>query len=155
MDDNYIKKECRLCKSDVLNTVLPLADSPLCDAYITEKKDQKYYPLKFDAIYSLDVMEHISIELENEFLKNICLSLQNNGVVIIGMPSLESQVFASLDSIAGHINCKTGENFKEILEQYFEQVFLFSMNDEVIHTGFTKMAHYLFCVCVTPKRENN
>ena len=46
MDDNYIKKECRLCKSDVLNTVLPLADSPLCDAYITEKKVQKYYPLK-------------------------------------------------------------------------------------------------------------
>jgi cyclopropane fatty-acyl-phospholipid synthase-like methyltransferase len=107
--------------------------------------------IKFDAIYSLDVMEHISIELENEFLKNICLSLQNNGVVIIGMPSLESQVFASPDSIAGHINCKTGENFKEILEQYFEQVFLFSMNDEVIHTGFTKMSHYLLTICCNPK----
>jgi hypothetical protein len=46
MDDNFIKKECRLCKSDALNTVLPLTDSPLCDAYLTAKKDQKYYSLK-------------------------------------------------------------------------------------------------------------
>ncbi len=30
-------------------------------------------------------------------------------------------------------------------------VFLFSMNDEVVHTGFSKMAHYLLALCVTPK----
>jgi len=108
-------------------------------------------PIKVDAIYSLDVMEHIATELENDYLKNICLSLHTNGVAIIGMPSLESQVYASPDSIAGHVNCKTGKNLQEVLENYFEHVFLFSMNDEVIHTGFTKMAHYLFCICVTPK----
>jgi len=112
-------------------------------------------PTIVDAIYSLDVMEHISIELEKDYLENICLSLHTNGVGIIGMPSLESQAYASRNSIAGHVNCKTGENLQEVLAHYFEHVFLFSMNDEVIHTGFTKMAHYLFCVCVTPKRENN
>jgi len=26
-------------------------------------------------------------------------------------------------------------------------VFSFSMNDEVVHTGFEKMAHYLFVIC--------
>ena len=36
----------------------------------------------------------------------------------------------------------------DILEKYFKNVFLFSMNDEVVHTGFSKMAHYLICLCV-------
>ena len=90
MDDNYIKKECRLCKSDVLNTVLPLADSPLCDAYITEKKDQKYYPLKFDAIYSLDVMEHISIELENEL--NIKHKFDSSEIDVISTSELKRRM---------------------------------------------------------------
>jgi hypothetical protein len=30
-------------------------------------------------------------------------------------------------------------------------VFLFSMNDEVVHTGFYPMAHYLFAVCADRK----
>lgn len=29
---------------------------------------------------------------------------------------------------------------------YFENVIIFSMNDEVVHTGFTPMAHYLLGV---------
>jgi hypothetical protein len=28
---------------------------------------------------------------------------------------------------------------------------LYGMNDEVVHTGFPKMAHYLFIVCADPK----
>ena len=27
------------------------------------------------------------------------------------------------------------------------------MNDEVVHTGFSRMAHYLFALCVAPKVE--
>ena len=50
-------------------------------------------------------------------------------------------------SKAGHVNCKTGADFKGFMTGYFHHVFLFSMNDEVVHTGFDKMAHYLFCVC--------
>jgi hypothetical protein len=37
------------------------------------------------------------------------------------------------------------------MERYFHAVFLFSMNDEVVHTGFAPMAHYLIAVC-TGKR---
>ena len=36
--------------------------------------------------------------------------------------------------------------------RYFHDVFMFSMNDEVVHTGFHAMAHYLFALCVG-KRE--
>ena len=101
---------------------------------------------KFNAIYSLDVLEHIPTLNEDTFIKNIILSLKDSGVLILGMPSLESQTFASPKSKMGHINCKTGLEFKELMENYFDNVFLFSMNDEVVHTGFSKMAHYLFTV---------
>ena len=108
---------------------------------------------KVDAIYSLDVMEHIHQVSESYFLKNICLSLKDNGCAIIGMPSLESQSYASLASREGHVNCKSGKDFQDVLRLFFEHVFLFSMNDEVVHTGFSKMAHYLLALCVDPKRN--
>ncbi|EKR74217.1 methyltransferase domain protein [Leptospira noguchii str. 2006001870] len=105
----------------------------------------------FDALYSLDVMEHIIPELEDVYLTNIKRCLIPHGVAIIGMPSLESQQYASPGSKAGHVNCKTGKNFKKSLEKHFTHVFLFSMNDEVVHTGFYPMAHYLLGLCISPK----
>ena len=104
-------------------------------------------PGLFDAIYSLDVLEHISPDRETEFLQNALVSLKENGVMIVGMPSLESQVYASPQSKAGHINCKSGNDFRALMQQYFHQVFLFSMNDEVVHTGFYPMDHYLIALC--------
>ena len=60
----------------------------------------------FDAVYSLDVLEHISREHEDRFVANIVGSLSRSGVAIIGSPSLHSQQWASPTSKAGHINCK-------------------------------------------------
>lgn len=108
-------------------------------------------PETYSALYSLDVMEHISPEQEDVFLRNICASLEDDGVAIIGMPSLESQAYASPQSKEGHVNCKSGKDFKAALETAFKNVFLFSMNDEVVHTGFTPMAHYLFGLCCNPR----
>ena len=101
---------------------------------------------KYDAIYSLDVFEHIPSDLEDKFIGNIHKSLKKNSVLIIGIPSLESLEYASPASKEGHINCKTGRDFKQLMSKYFENVFLFSMNDEIVHTGFEKMAHYLFTI---------
>jgi len=104
-------------------------------------------PDTFDGIYSLDVLEHIPEEKEDAFLEHIYASLSQGGALIIGMPSLESQLYASPPSKAGHVNCKTGEALRALCKKYFENVFMFSMNDEVVHTGFFPMAHYLFAVC--------
>ena len=101
---------------------------------------------KFDGIYFLDVLEHINPLYQDRFLSNAIQSLKENGVMIIGMPSLESQVYASPQSKAGHVNCQSGANLKKNLEKYFYNVFIFSMNDEVVHTGFFPMAHYLLAV---------
>ena len=102
----------------------------------------------FDAAYSLDVLEHISADHEDVFLANIKNSVKERGVVIMGMPSLESQEYASKLSKEGHINCKSGPVLKSLCEKHFENVFLFSMNDEVVHTGFSPMAHYIFALCI-------
>ncbi|MEM7744402.1 MAG: class I SAM-dependent methyltransferase [Pseudomonadota bacterium] len=105
-------------------------------------------PGGFDAAFSLDVMEHILPKDEDAYLTNIAASLGEHGVFIAGMPSLESQEYASPPSKAGHVNCKTAPDLKAALERHFHNVFVFSMNDEVVHTGFHKMAHYIFAMGV-------
>lgn len=105
----------------------------------------------YDGLYSLDVLEHIAKEDEGLFLTHCCQSISEKGVLIVGMPSIESQIYASPQSVEGHVNCKTGEDLKDLMKQYFNNVFLFSMNDEVVHTGFSKMAHYVICVCASKK----
>ena len=107
---------------------------------------------EFDAFYSLDVLEHIQPKNEEIFLRNAVASLMPFGVAIIGMPSLESQTYASPQSKEGHVNCKSGDILKETLEGYFQNVFIFSMNDEVVHTGYFPMAHYLMALCTCPKK---
>lgn len=106
----------------------------------------------YDAAYALDVLEHIKPEDERQFLGNVVRSLSPAGVAIMGMPSLESQIHASPQSKAGHVNCKSGEDLKKTMEEHFHSVFVFSMNDEVVHTGFYPMAHYLLALCAHPKR---
>ncbi|MFT5130609.1 MAG: hypothetical protein ACI8W8_004240, partial [Rhodothermales bacterium] len=74
------------------------------------------------------------------------------GAVILGMPSIESQAYASPASREGHVNCKTQEQFKALLDRYFHHVFPFSMNDEVVHTGFARMANYLLVLACGTRR---
>ena len=106
----------------------------------------------FDAAYSLDVFEHISKQEERRFLRNVVDSLTDKGVLIIGMPSLQSQQYAAPLSKIGHINCKDAPELKVVLQEFFDHVFLFSMNDEVVHTGYHPMAQYLFALCAGVKR---
>ena len=103
-------------------------------------------PGSFDAAYALDVLEHIQEADEGRLIRHVIASLTPEGVAIFGMPSLESQAYASPQSKAGHLNCKSGEALKSLLERFFHTVFVFSMNDEVVHTGFFPMAHYLLAV---------
>lgn len=103
-------------------------------------------PGEFEAAYAMDVLEHIEPEVEDAFVRNVLASLTKEGICIFGMPSLESQVHASPQSKAGHVNCKSGSDFKAFMETYFNTVFVFSMNDETVHTGYYPMAHYLIAV---------
>ena len=113
------------------------------------------FPGRFDAAYALDVIEHIGREQEDRFVGNIVQSLDAHGVLILGTPSLQSQAYASPPSKAGHVNCKDAKGLKDLIQRFFHQVFVFSMNDEVVHTGYFPMAHYLFAIGCTPRRDQS
>ena len=106
-------------------------------------------PGRFDAVYALDVLEHIPAAEERAFLQKALASLEPTGVAIFGMPTIESQAYASVQSRLGHINCKSAPELKALLQEFFHNVFIFCMNDEVVHTGFHKMAHYVFALGCT------
>ena len=108
-------------------------------------------PGEFDGAYSLDVLEHIPQRDETRFVSNIAQSLTAHGTFMIGTPSIRSQVHASPGSREGHVNCKDHKELKELMSRFFHHVFVFSMNDEVVHTGFYSMAHYLFALCCSKK----
>lgn len=103
----------------------------------------------FDAAYALDVLEHIAGE--DTFMENVCASLKEHGTLIIGMPSLESQQYASPESKAEHVNCKTEEGLRELLNKYFHCSYIFGMNDETLHVGHGSMCHYRLGVATCKK----
>jgi hypothetical protein len=98
------------------------------------------------------VFEHIPASDEDAAMRRIIKALAPKGAVIVGMPSLESQKHASRQSKAGHINCKTEEQLRGFMQRHFNNVFIFAMNDEVVHTGFGPMAHYRLALACGPKR---
>ena len=105
----------------------------------------------YDAAFSLDLLEHIEPEKEGLFIEHIRDSVEPHGVVIVGSPSIHSQPYASPPSRVGHINCKDFEGLKMLLEKYFYNVFIFSMSDEVVHTGFSKMSNYFLALACTAR----
>lgn len=112
-------------------------------------------PLFFDgstwnAIYALDVLEHIAPANEDAFFTNINASLDRRGTVIIGTPSLESQPYASALSRQQHVNCKTGAQFIDTLRRHYHNVFLLGLNDYALHDGFDQLCHYRLGLCTGP-----
>ena len=116
---------------------------------------QDFYDLnsknKFDAIYSLDTLEHLDKKKDSFFFKAIIKNLTKNGVCIIGMPTLEYQKYTNKINKIGHINCKTESELRKICDKYFYNTFIFTMNDEIISTGFSKMSTYIFAICTGKK----
>lgn len=109
---------------------------------------QGYVNTQFDAAFSVDTIEHIPQESEKAFIANISKSLKPPGVCIIGTPNLSASQHGSARSRQAHINLKDDATLRELLGRHFHEVFIFSMNDEVVHTGYFPMAHYLFGLAV-------
>ena len=100
----------------------------------------------FDLVVSMDVLEHIAKEQEHLFFESVHANLHPEGVCVIGTPNISSATYASEASRRGHINLFDGKRLRNWMERLCHNVFLFSMNDEIVHTGFEPMAHYLIAV---------
>lgn len=100
----------------------------------------------FDAVVSIDVIEHIDPQYEPVFFGTVCKNLKSEGLCIIGTPNLTAAQYASAVSRKNHVNLYDADRLTAVLERYFRKVFLWGMNDEIVHTGFPQMAHFLMAM---------
>ena len=78
------------------------------------------------------------------FISKVCSGKKRE--LIVGMQSLELQTCAFPLSKIGYIICKTGAELKALAERHFQNAFIFSMDDKVVHTDYQPMAQFLFAL---------
>jgi 2-polyprenyl-3-methyl-5-hydroxy-6-metoxy-1,4-benzoquinol methylase len=100
----------------------------------------------FQTAVSLDVVEHIYPQHEALYFETIMNNLTEEGIAIVGTPNITAAPYASQASNLGHVNLFSQARLKAALERYFHNVFPFGINDEILHTGYAPMAHYIICV---------
>ncbi len=129
------------------NVVSPKAQFVEGDFLTTQVRDESY-----DAVYSLDVIEHINPDDEGEFLRKCSNILSDKGTLIIGTPNITMNPFASDSSKIAHINLYDQDRLYKSLSSYFNNVYIFNMNDEIVNVGFDKMACYIIGVACNKKK---
>jgi len=145
-----LAKECGYAKGiDFDEEALEIANKNFPESNISfEVKDalNQRENVQYDAVVNFDVIEHIYPENVPSFFASIKDALTDTGMAVIGTPSKISQEFASDVSKKGHVNIYSPNRLIAEMKSHFEFVFLFSANDELVHTGFHELAHYLIAV---------
>ena len=95
----------------------------------------------YDAVYALDVYEHLPPEAG--FLRAMRAVAP---LGIVGTPSKESQAYASEISRREHVNCPTKAELRERMREHWRHVIVLGMNDVTLHLGHDAMTHYLIGV---------
>jgi 2-polyprenyl-3-methyl-5-hydroxy-6-metoxy-1,4-benzoquinol methylase len=102
----------------------------------------------FDVVVSMDVIEHFEEDQADGVVANYARLTKDKGFALIGTPNIASRQFASQRRLDSHPKEYSPEEFTALLERHYSRVFLFSMTDEAVSTGFPKMAWYLMALCV-------
>jgi 2-polyprenyl-3-methyl-5-hydroxy-6-metoxy-1,4-benzoquinol methylase len=108
---------------------------------------------KYDVIVALDVIEHMTLELGSKLISKMAANLSVLGMVIIGTPSIYSYPYQSELSKASHVKCYDQKELVDLLEKFYGRTLAFSMNDEIVHTGFEKLAWYYFIIGFLPGKN--
>jgi 2-polyprenyl-3-methyl-5-hydroxy-6-metoxy-1,4-benzoquinol methylase len=109
--------------------------------------------LRVDAAMTVDVIEHLEAHHEDHFMRRIVRCLHPDGVLLTGTPNKTAEAYASEHSRLQHINLKTFKELQALTSRYCKNVFMFGMNDEVLHTGYGPMCHYLWSLGVGIRPE--
>lgn len=104
--------------------------------------------IQADAAFSVDVIEHLDPQAEQRFMENVCRFLKPSSVLITGTPNITASAYASKQSASQHVNLKSQSALKQLTETYFKHAFMFGMNDEIVHTGYAAMCHYIWSLGV-------
>lgn len=128
---NHDRKNIKFIKKDIFNL---------------KKNNFKH---NIDLITLIDFIEHFN-KSQGSLILNKCSKLlkKKGGTLIVGSPSVYSSKYRSKRSKIQHIHEYDGMELKDLCSKYFNRTFLFSMNDELVHTGFYKLAWFNFVICV-------
>jgi 2-polyprenyl-3-methyl-5-hydroxy-6-metoxy-1,4-benzoquinol methylase len=107
---------------------------------------------RYDCVVALDVIEHMPIAMGRKLVRAMAGQLKDTGLLFIGTPSIYSYPYQSPLSRASHVKCYDLPELVEVIEGSFKRTLSFSMNDELVHTGYHKMAWYYFVLGLMPKR---
>ena len=122
----YPVKNLRFVKGDVLDLPVEITSD------------------RFDAVVSTDVIEHFTREDGERIVASSFNLLSDRGMMIVGTPSKFSSAYRSAHSRAGHLHEYEPDELRELCGRYFKRTLMFSMNDEIVHTGFSKLAWFIF-----------
>ena len=99
---------------------------------------------KYDLIISVDVIEHFPKEIGEFVLNKYYDLLRPGGMMIVGTPNKNSSAYRSESSKKVHVYEYEPDELLSIMKVFSPRVLQFSMNDEVIHTGFNKMSWFFY-----------
>ena len=113
--------------------------------------EYSYHPTKetYDAVVSLEVIEHMSVEHGEELLKFIDSKLANHGLAFISTPRKIDN--PSENRKQYHIHEYTHSEFLATLEKHFAKVIVFSQNDEIISSQNPDNAWNYMAICFKAK----
>ena len=105
---------------------------------------------KVDAVILLDVIEHLEEPDGRRMIEKTARHLKPEGMLVVGTPSLYSYDYQSPASRAGHVKCYDQRELTDMIEATYGRAVAFSMNDEMVHTGYPKLAWYYFVLAFLP-----
>lgn len=107
--------------------------------------------VRAEAVVALDVIEHVAVHQRPSWIARLAEHLPPHGVCVIGTPNATASHYQSEASRAGHADLLDANELMCLLAPRFFKYQMFGMNDEVLHTGFLGMAHYLIGVGLCPR----
>ena len=112
--------------------------------------------INYDAncIINVDFIEHLSKKEGELFIKNCKEFLSNqknrrNKMLIIGTPSFYSKKYRAKHNLKNHKYEYKPDELYDLCSEHFSRILKFSMNDELVHTGFDKLSWFFFLICIS------
>ena len=85
------------------------------------------------------------------WMRNISLSLEEDGVLALGTQNKLSTRFGNPKNHIDQPNFKTYESLQSLFNKFFKSNIILSMHDETIHTGKRETAQYFIAFGFCPR----